>query len=167
MLEDREYLEIVKDIINNEKFQLLKFETHHFTNNRYEHCLNVSYLAYKIGKKFNLDYISLAKAGLFHDFYLDNELEGYSKNQKLIFHPIKALENSLSLTHINKLEQDIILSHMYPFGNKKPIYKESYILDIIDDLVSIKERFSGDARRVTSVVNFVFIVFINFIKYKV
>lgn len=37
-------------------------------------AIKVSYRAYKTAKKLNLDYIKTARAGLLHDFYLDEDI---------------------------------------------------------------------------------------------
>ena len=68
IMSDFEYVDIVSDIINNEEFLKLKFYRHH-DNTRLDHCLKVSYNAYKLAKKFNLDYKAAARAGLLHDFF--------------------------------------------------------------------------------------------------
>ena len=45
----------------------------------YEHLIKVSYKSYKIAKKLDLDYVSVARAGLLHDFYLDgNERSNFN-----------------------------------------------------------------------------------------
>ena len=66
---EKEYLEIVEGILNSEEFEKRKKYRHHENESVYEHCLEVSYLAYKIAKKYGFDYKSAAIGGLLHDFY--------------------------------------------------------------------------------------------------
>ena len=50
----------------------------HGSTTTLDHSIAVSYLAYRLARKLDLDYISVARAGLLHDFYLydwhDSEL---------------------------------------------------------------------------------------------
>lgn len=52
---DKEYLDIVNDILYSKEFLKLKNCEHHGIS-RYDHSLKVSYKAYKYAKKHNLDY---------------------------------------------------------------------------------------------------------------
>ena len=115
-----EYLSIVGKIITNRKFQKLKQETHHHTTTRFDHCLAVSYKSYLICKKLNLDYESVAKAALLHDFFFDEQFKNKSKGKKLIKHYEKSLENAKKLSILNEKEENIIASHMFPIGGKTP-----------------------------------------------
>ena len=70
---DKEYLEIVSYILNNEEFLKLKKCEHHGIS-RFDHSLKVSYKAYKFAKKNNLDYKAVAVGGLLHDFFTDENV---------------------------------------------------------------------------------------------
>lgn len=152
----KEYTEIINPIIKNKEFIKLKEEKHHSTN-RYSHSLSVSFLTYKVTRKLNLNYTSATRAALLHDFYLN---EQFIDNKRLFSHPNKALINSLSLMDLNELEQNIITSHMFPFGGTLPKYKESIIVDIIDDYVSIKERTTVFFKYTVAALNFLIIMFL-------
>lgn len=73
-----------------------------------------------------------------HDFFLNKELESLG-TKRFKLHPEKAYQNSLRYFEINELEKDIILSHMYPITEKMPKYKESYVVNISDKIISIYE----------------------------
>ena len=135
-----EYISLVGKIINNRKFKKLKLEKHHNTN-RYDHSIRVSYLSYKLCKKLNLDYVSVARAGLLHDYYFSSDF----KNMKgeLRNHYKKALINSKKLSNLSIKEENIITSHMYPVGGELPKYIESVIVNLVDDYVSVKENIFG------------------------
>ena len=63
-------MEIVSEILKNREFNKLKDFTHHKTT-RMEHSKRVAYLSYRICKKLNLDYVSAARGGMLHDFFLN------------------------------------------------------------------------------------------------
>ena len=65
-----EYKEIVKDILNNREFKKIELCPHHKIN-RLVHSKRVSYYSYKICKKLGFDYVSAARGGLLHDFFLN------------------------------------------------------------------------------------------------
>lgn len=137
-----EYNSIVNDILSNREFKKLEGFPHHSTN-RLEHSKRVSFYAYKICKRFNLDYVSAARGGLLHDFFL-NSYERGNCNKLLLNHPMVALYNSKKHFKLNEKEMDIILSHMFPVNIKfKPKYKESYVITFVDKLSCVYERFVG------------------------
>ena len=72
-----------------------------------------------------------------------------------------ALENAKKITTLTSKEENIIASHMYPVGGKIPRYIESVIVDLIDNYVSLKEKFGGDYRSLKAGFSFLFILFIS------
>ena len=142
-INDKLYLDIVDDILKNKDFLKLDGITHHKAN-RMTHVIRVSYYSYLITKFFKLDYVSTARAGLLHDFFYEdnNKLNFKDKINSIVNHPKKSLINSKNHFKINELEEDIILSHMFPINLRVPKYLESWIVDIIDDIASIYEVFN-------------------------
>ena len=140
---DKEYIEIIKDILENEEFKKMESFIQH-KKNRVDHLLRVSYHSYKIIKKWKKDYKSTARAALLHDFYYADSKSMTSKERlKMLFkHPKIALENSRKITDVNRLEEDIILSHMFPIGLRFPRHIESWIVNIVDDISSVYEAIS-------------------------
>ena len=138
---DREFFNIVSDILINEDFEKLSNYVHH-NSNRLQHSLNVSYLSYKISKRLNLDYKKISRAALLHDFFfIDNESISRPTRLKTLFeHPKYALDNSLKYFELSDMEKNIIITHMFPFGKYVPRYKESLIVNAIDDYVSVLEE---------------------------
>lgn len=152
---NNEYLKIVSNILENEEFMKLEDIIHH-DDNRLDHSLRVSFYSYKITKKLGLDYNSTARAALLHDFFYEvpKELSKKEKKKLLINHSKKALKNSKKHFELNKLEEDIILSHMFPIGTTIPKYFESWIVDVVDDGISIyEELYSGYVRFKTRISN--------------
>lgn len=158
-MNNKEYLQIIEKILNNRKFIKLKEEKHHHNSNRFNHSLDVSYKTYKICKKLRLNYESATKAALLHDFFFDEEFE--NKKQRMFKHPKKAIENAKKITTLTKKEENIIISHMYPIGGHLPKSRESIIVDLVDDYVSLKEKFGIDYKSFKAAINFLFILLIN------
>lgn len=138
---DKEYINIVKDILINPDFRELYNCVHHGDNRMY-HCVRVSYYSYLIAKHLGLRYKEIARAGLLHDFFLDryDDLKGIEKFKLLFTHPKKAYENAKKYFKLTELEENIIKSHMFPIGLTLPVYKEAWLIDLVDDLMGIHER---------------------------
>ena len=161
---DKDYLVLVSDILRNEEFKKLENYVHH-DSNRFQHSLNVSYHSYKISKKLNLDYRKIARAALLHDFFL---VDNYSINKAnrfmtLFSHPREALNNSLKYYYLSDMERNIIASHMFPIGIDLPRYKESILVDLVDDYISIYEAFYAKQKEFSAALSFLFIFGVNFI----
>lgn len=158
-----EYMNLVKDIIDNDEFSKTKNITHHGLN-RFDHCMRVSYYSYKISKLLRLDYKDVARAGLLHDFFfVDNEDVNVTKRlDVLINHPKYALANSKRYFEINEKEEDIITSHMFPVALKTPKYAESWIVDIVDNVVAVGEAAYTARKHISTALNFLVLVVLNY-----
>ncbi len=158
-MENKEYLQIVGDLLENRKFNKLKQEKHHHNSNRFNHCVDVSYMTYNVCKKLKLDYESATKAALLHDFFFDDEFK--NKRKRMLSHPETAIKNAKKITTLSSKEESIIVSHMYPIGGKMPKNIESIVVDVVDDYVSLKEKLGGDLKSLKAAVNFLFVLTIN------
>lgn len=131
-IKDKEYKRIVRDILRNNEFKKLYNIEHHGIS-RWEHLLKVSYHSYLIAKKLKFDYKSVARGGLLHDFYLDgDERNAKEKFLDTFTHPSRALTTSIKNFNINKIEKNIIISHMFPIYPTIPTYKESILVNFVD-----------------------------------
>ena len=72
------YLAEVEDILQNKEFLSLSLYEHHQWTTRLMHSVNVSYISWKLAKKFGCDARVAARAGLLHDIgkSVDHEIEG-------------------------------------------------------------------------------------------
>ena len=146
-----EFKEIVENIVNGEKFQKMKeIKQHRFTN-CYEHSVNVATKCFIYAKrlKFKIDIPSLVRGALLHDFYLYDWREKKKEHIDHSFtHPRVALENARKeFGDLNRIEEDIILSHMWPVTFFRfPKYKESYLVCFSDKICAMKEFF-GKGRK--------------------
>lgn len=130
-----EFNNIINDILKNEKFIELKYEIHHGIS-RLEHSLNVAKLTYNACKKMGIkNYEEITRAALLHDFFKNDEIE----EKSFLNHPMKALENASSNFSLTEIQENIIVSHMYPVSKVRPKYKESYIVSAADKIIAIKE----------------------------
>ena len=164
---DSEYLFIVNNILENNEFKKINNIKHHNTT-RLNHSLKVSYYSYKIAKSLRLDYKDVARGGLLHDFYI-NEIRNCTKikDKILLFstkHPNEALVNASTNFELTEKEANIIESHMFPVDYRIPKYAESWIVSLVDKVLSFGEfskRFSG---KLGYIFNLYLIFILNTIK---
>lgn len=138
-----EYLEIVGEILANGEYQRLK-EFYHHSGTIYEHLQYVSYLSYRIAKALGLDYRSAARGALLHDFFLydwrtHDEPDLPKDVNHGMAHPRIALENARKHFILNAVEEDIIVTHMWPLTLRPPRYMESYIVTFADKFSASRE----------------------------
>lgn len=158
---DDEYLYIVNEILEEKEFDRLKDLVHHGLN-RYDHSLKVSYYSYKISKFLKLNYESSAKAGLLHDFFItSNDQSAKDRMKSMFVHPKIAVENSNKYFKINKVEEDIIKSHMFPMSLFIPKYAESWVVNTVDKVVSIAEAMYVLGTKTSYASNLLIILLIN------
>ena len=156
------FMRIVEKYYRHPKVRELNNYIHHGTT-RLDHSRRVAYYTYKVTKFFHLNYKSATKAALLHDFFFD-ELDGENQHIRLTEHPSYALNNARRYFDITPLEADIIYKHMYPVTKRMPKYIESWIVDGIDDLVAVYERYATSKQKVFKYSNvFIFFIFTLFV----
>lgn len=157
---NKTYYDIVKDVLDNEEYQQLKNIKHHGLD-RLEHNKRVSYYSYLVCKILHLDYESAARAGILHDFFLDENEDTTIKDKINLLerHPKKSLNNALKYFDLSDKEQNIILSHMFPVVPAYlPKHMESWIVDFVDDWVGIGERIFATRKQIARVANILIII---------
>lgn len=140
--EKNEFLDILKEFSSNRDILLLFKIKQHRTTNRLLHCLHVSYSCFLTCKRHNMDYKSGARAGLLHDFCLEDWR--HNKIFKLrhfwgFCHPGLALKESEKRFKVNDLEKEMILKHMFPLTIVPPFHREGYIIMFWDRYWCIRE----------------------------
>jgi len=134
------FRECIDDLYNNDLVKSMKHIEHHKNVSCFEHCLKVSYISYRIAKRFNLDYVSAARGAFLHDFYLyDWHEKGSHTGLHGLNHSKISLNNAKRITTLNKKEVDIITKHMWPLNPTFPKYKEAWIVQMVDKFVTLKE----------------------------
>ena len=166
-IKDKKYLKIVDDILKCEEFSKI-CEIKHHDSNRLEHSLRVSYFSYKIAKKLHLDYKSVARGGLLHDFFIERTTDYKKAKDKIKLyttnHPKMAVRNAKKYFDVNNVEEDIIKSHMFPIDIRIPKFAESWVVSSVDKVVSIYEFSKKFRIKLSYVGNFAFIFLINMLK---
>lgn len=145
IINDKEYYDIVKEIITHPEFQKRKEYLHHEKESVFDHCLEVSYFSFLYCKKHKLDHVSAAIGGLLHDFY-PKPWQGVKVERKPLLkkhgfvHAREAYENCLIFfpQYMNPKIKNIIIRHMFPLNIKPPKYKEAWVITMIDKKVSLK-----------------------------
>lgn len=157
----KEWYDIVEPILNSDEFKKRKLMKHH-DESVYDHCVRVSYIAFKYGKKFGADVKNCAIAGLMHDFYPhawqysdslkelgDSYMYYFLPNTKKTKNPFKkhgfshAREakdnfNKFYSDMSNKRIENAILRHMFPLNITPPKYKEGWIVTLADKIDTAK-----------------------------
>lgn len=143
ILKDKKYINIIKDLLDQESVKKMKQYRQHYNTNCFDHCLFVSYYTYLICKKLHFDYISAARAALLHDMFLYDwrKRENGRKGYHAFTHGKVAYENASRFLHLNDKEKDIIVKHMWPVTIGFPKYKETYIVTIVDKYCALMEVF--------------------------
>jgi len=149
-LKNRKYYEIVRHIIESPEFQKRKTFKHHEDCSVYEHCIEVSYLSYRVCRKLGLYSRDAAIGGLLHDFYYKSWQENVEKKDSFFkqhgfIHASEALDNSIKWfpEFVNARVSDIILRHMFPLNIHPPKYPESWVVTFVDKYVSLGVLGSG------------------------
>lgn len=143
IMEDKEYIAIVSDLLKQEKVLKMKQYRQHYHVSCFDHCLFVSYNTYLICKKYNLDYVSAARAGLLHDMFLYDwrKRENGRKRFHAFTHGKLAYEQATTFIDLNDKERDMIIKHMWPVTPAFPKYKETFIIIYVDKYFAIAEAF--------------------------
>ena len=166
-MQDKTFLSLINDILENEEFSKMSDIKHH-DSNRLNHSLKVSYYSFKIAKKLRLNYSSVARAGLLHDFFLERTVDYTKIKDKVKLytggHPKMAVINAKRVFSINEIEEDIIRSHMFPIDVKIPKYAESWIVSSVDKIISIFEFSKKFSHKLNYATNFALLFLINVLK---
>ena len=143
ILMDREYINIISDLLREQKVISMRQYKQHFEVNCFDHCLYVSYNTYLICKKKGLDYISAARAGLLHDLFLYDwrKRENGRKGLHAYTHGKEAAKQAETIIKLNDKEKDMITKHMWPVTLEMPKYKETFIIIYVDKYFAIAEAF--------------------------
>jgi len=137
---DKTYLKIVNPILRKDEVQEMRKFYHHGYIDCLSHSLQVSYMAYRIGKKFGLDDVSLARAGFLHDFYgYDWHVKGEREGRHGFTHAQTALERAEAMFELNQKEKDIIKWHMWPLNIGFPKTRESWVMMFADRYCTVME----------------------------
>ena len=163
IIKDKEYKGIVKEILRDRTFKKMYNIEHHGIS-RWEHLIKISYYSYKVAKRLKMDYISVARGALLHDFYLDgDERDAKRKFLDNFTNQKKALITSDNYFKINDIEKNIIVSHMFPMYPALPKYKESVLVNAVDKIIGSYEMAREYRYKFKYQFNYLFLLTILFI----
>ena len=135
------YLDCVGELLASPQVQAMKDIRHHPGVSCFEHSLFVSYVAFRLARRWGRDGRAAARAGLLHDLYLydPRNKSNYHGNQ-CFAHPVAALKNAWALCgSLTPMEENIIISHMWPLARRMPRYREALVVNLADKLCATAE----------------------------
>lgn len=131
---------MVGDLLSTEQVRSMQEIRHHFDVTCYDHSVFVSYVAFRLARRLRWDYLAAARGGLLHDLYLyDPKIPGSHPGNQCFDHPKAALKNAEALTDLSKVEENIIISHMWPLARRMPRYRESVVVNVADKICATCE----------------------------
>ncbi len=130
----------VADLLATPQVQSMRSLPHHPGVSCFEHSIFVSYVAFRLARRWGLDWRAAARGGLLHDLYLYrwNDRTAHPGNQCLD-HPVFALRNAEALTTLTDKERNIILAHMWPLAVHLPRSREAWVVSLADKLCATAE----------------------------
>ena len=129
----------LREIMGHKDYQTLKNTSNHASTDLYDHSLQVSKLSMKICHKLGLDWRTVARAGLLHDFYLYDWRKDEGPRWHGIRHGRIALYESEKRFALSEKEKNIILRHMWPLTPIPPSSWEGIVLSMVDKYIALDE----------------------------
>ena len=143
---DSTFRTIAMPILHDSKYQNMKKYVAHGHYSVYDHCFRVALFAYSYAKckGIKVDYWSLIRGSLLHDYYLYDWHHTHEGHRLHGFrHPYFALHNAKKRFTLNKKKVNMILSHMFPLTFWKLLLsKEAWILTYADKVCANSEHAS-------------------------
>ena len=135
------FLACVGPLLDSSEVSSMKQWRHHFSITCYQHSLFVSYVAFRLARKFGWDYRAAARAGLLHDLYLYDPADSSAHpGNQCLDHPVFALRNARALCpDLTKREENAIISHMWPLAVHLPRCREAAVVNIADKVCATIE----------------------------
>lgn len=135
------YLRCVGDLLRTPAVQSMRRLPHHPGASCYEHSVFVSYVAFRLARRWRLDVAAAARGGLLHDLYLYDYRDRTAHPGNQCFdHPRFALENARRLCGgLTAKEENIIISHMWPLSARMPRCAEAAVVNLADKLCATAE----------------------------
>lgn len=135
------FLLCIGDLLYTEEVQSMRDIRHHPGTTCYEHSVFVAYTAFRLARRWGLDYKAAARAGLLHDLYLyDSRDRSAYEGWQCFAHPKAALKNADALVNdLSEKEKNSIISHMWPLARYMPRCREAYVVNLADKFCASAE----------------------------
>ncbi|MDF2537796.1 MAG: hypothetical protein K0S76_817 [Herbinix sp.] len=141
--ERENFINYIQELLQSKEIHEMKKYIQHGNTTTFHHCLLVAYYSYVISHRlpFHFHTKSVARGALLHDFYLyDWHIPDKSHRLHGFIHPGVASKNANQYFNLNKLELNIIESHMWPLTlTKIPKSREALAVCLIDKFCSLAE----------------------------
>ena len=142
---NKEFENLIHDITNTEVYNVMKRYRHHLKGSVYDHSVKVAYLCYKHYQRFGTKVApeELLRGALLHDFYLyDRKNKAMSPRLHVLRHPRYALANVKEYyTGLTRIEQDMILHHMFPLTISPPRTRAGWLICFYDKVAAVTDVF--------------------------
>lgn len=139
---DKDYLTCVQDILDHPVFKQMDQYYQHGHTTCKEHCIRVSYMSYKLCRRWGWNYFDAARAALLHDLFL-YDWHTHAKETGEYFHgfthPRVAMNNAVKYFDVTERQKNMILRHMWPLTPVPPRYREGYAIVYADKLCGLTE----------------------------
>lgn len=135
------FLSCLDGLMDTPQVQSMRSLPHHPGVNCYEHSVFVAYTAFRLARRWGLDYRACARGGLLHDLYLYDchDRTAHPGNQCLD-HPEFALRNASALCpDLSEREKNAIVSHMFPLAVHLPRCREALVVNMADKICATLE----------------------------
>jgi len=135
-----DYTACVGDLIAHPLVCSMDRYIHHSQVTCLEHCLSVSFHSFQVCRRFGLDFVSAARSGLLHDFYLyDWHIQHPVPGLHGFTHPRTALQNARRYFALNSREANAIERHMWPLTFRPPRGRIAWAICLVDKYCAIVE----------------------------
>lgn len=135
------YIKLMRGLLTTPEVRSMQQWNHHFGVTCYEHSLFVSYVAFRLARRWRMDYYAAARAGLLHDLYLYSPYDPTSHpGNQCFYHPVAALRNAKALVpDLSEQEANSIISHMWPLAVHMPRCRLAIIINLSDKFCALLE----------------------------
>ena len=128
------------------RYSLTRKFYHHGNTTIFEHCRNVAFTSCYIARKLHLcvNYRWFIRGALLHDYYFyDWHVKEKGHALHGLRHPKTAWKNAQQDFHLEEVEENIILCHMFPLILFPPLTMEGWIVCIADKICAVNEVRKG------------------------
>lgn len=134
-----EFRSYIENLLEYDDVKKLDNFDQHFRTSRLQHCVNVAYYSYRIGRVIGADPRQSARAGMLHDLFHYDWHTDKTPELHAFYHPKLALKNARNMVELTPNEEDAILKHMWPLYFGMPKYRESVAVTLADKYAATLE----------------------------
>lgn len=143
-MRSREFEFYVSDLLNHPDVQRLRHTNAHWRRDRFEHCLAVGKLSYRLAKIFHANAVVAARGGLLHDWYHGHRVD--RKRFSFEFsdqHHFRISHEAAGKYGEHPRVLHAIRTHFWPWGRTMPKTREAWIVWMADNLVWLEDYWHG------------------------